>query len=140
MITATQIINAISNAMRELNYPVKDVDIEKEIPRPCLVVEADDITDGNLTNAFYEETIRMIVYYFAQYREKGYGELLHCRDNMQKIFRRPLQVTEEFAISIGDVEYDINKSDMAMIAKFDIYIVQQPEEPEGDMMEELELR
>ena len=140
MITATQIINTISGVLRELNYPVKEVDIEKEIPRPCLVVEAEGITDGNLTNSFYEETIGLVIYYFAQRREKGYAELLRCHDDLQKILREPLQVTDGFIVSIGDIEYDINKGDMALIAMFDIYTVQQPREPEGDIMEELELR
>ena len=87
MITVTQIISALSGQLRTLGYPVKDVDITKDIPRPCLTVEAEHISCEATASDYCGETVTLAVYYFAERREKGYAELLKCHDDLQTIFR-----------------------------------------------------
>ena len=140
MITVTQIISALSGKLRTLGYPVKDVDIAKNIPRPCLTVEAEHISCGAETSDYYGEIVTLAVYYFAERREKGYAELLRLHDDLQNLFRGALKVEEGFYILQEDAEYSINKSDMALIATFDLQTVQEVEwngENEFEMMEEL---
>ncbi len=79
MITVADIIRAVSIQLRALGYPVKDVDIMKEIPRPCLVIEAEELKSSSLTHFLQEETNSLVVYYFAQRRETGYAELLRLK-------------------------------------------------------------
>ena len=75
-VSAIEIINAISGKLRALKYPIKDVDITKEIPRPCLVIEADGINDSKAAVGLDGERVNLVLYYFAQRREKGHVELL----------------------------------------------------------------
>lgn len=140
MITVTQIINALSVKLRNLGYPVKDVDITKQISRPCLMVEAETITCEPVASEYYGETATLVVYYFAERREKGYAELLQLHDDLQSLFRNSFKVTEGFYILPGESEYTINKSDMALIASFEITTVQfQERTVDAEMMEELHL-
>ena len=138
MITVTKIISALSGQLRTLGYPVKDVDITKNIPRPCLTVEAEHISCEAAASDYCGETATLTVYYFAERREKGYAELLKCHDDLQMIFRDSLKVTDGFFILPGETEYSINKSDMALIATFELQTVQELErDMDTELMEEL---
>lgn len=140
MITVTQIINALNVKLRNLGYPVKDVDITKQIPRPCLMVEAETIVCEPVASEYYGETVTLDVYYFAERREKGYAELLQLHDDLQSLFRNSFEVVEGFYILPEEVEYTINKSDMALIASFEVPTVQfQERTVDTEMMEELYL-
>lgn len=123
-ITVIDIISAISNTIRSMGYPLKDVDITKEIPRPCLVVEADNITDNKTATGLAGEQISLSVYYFAQRREKGYLELLKCQKDIKAHLSKPLKITAGFYVTIDDMEFIVNKSDMSLIATFEIYTAQ----------------
>lgn len=142
MITVTQIISALSGQLRTLGYPVKDVDITKDIPRPCLTVEAEHISCEAAASDYCGETVTLAVYYFAERREKGYAELLKCHDDLQTIFRESLQVADGFYVFPDESEYSINKSDMALVATFELQTVQELErdmdtELDTELMEEL---
>ena len=142
MITVTKIISALSAKLRELGYPVKDVDITKQIPRPCLVVEAENIVCEQATSDYFGENVTLTVYYFAERREKGYAELLQLHDDLQRIFRKSFEVADGFFVFSGESEYSINKADMALIASFEINTVQESDDDsaDGEIMEELYLR
>lgn len=140
MITVADVIRAISERLRALGYPIKDVDITKEIPRPCLVIEAEELKSGSVTQFLREETNGLIVYYFAQRRETGYAELLRLKNDLQDILLEPLEIAEGFYITAGELDAEINKSDMALAARFETYMVQEVHPESGELMEELDWR
>lgn len=140
MITVADIIRAVSIQLRALGYPVKDVDIMKEIPRPCLVIEAEELKSSSLTHFLQEETNSLVVYYFAQRRETGYAELLRLKNDLQIILLEPLEIAEGFYITVDELEAEVNKSDMVLSVRFETYMVQKVHPESGEETEELEWR
>ena len=145
-ISAVEIIKAISDKLRALKYPIKDVDITKEIPRPCLVIEADGINDSKAAVGLDGERVNLVLYYFAQRREKGYVELLKCQKDIKQLFNGALEVAKGFYVTVNELDFNISKSDMALIATFEVYTVQGADEGSGldpdegaELMEELEV-
>ena len=140
MITVADIIRAVSVQLRALGYPVKDVDIAKEIPRPCLVIEAEELKSSSLTHFLQEETNSLVVYYFAQRRETGYAELLRLKNDLQIILLEPLEIAEGFYITADELEAEVNKSDMVLSVRFETYMVQEVPPESEEETEELEWR
>ena len=145
-VSAIEIINAISGKLRALKYPIKDVDITKEIPRPCLVIEADGINDSKAAVGLDGERVNLVLYYFAPRREKGYVELLKCQKDVKQLFNGALEVTKGFYVTVDELDFNVNKSDMALIATLEVYTVQNTDEynggepgTEAELMEELEV-
>lgn len=144
-VSAIEIIKAISDKLRALKYPVKDVDITKEIPRPCLVLEADGINDSKAAVGLDGERLSLTLYYFAQRREKGYVELLKCQKDVKQMLSGAIEIAKGFYVTVTDLDFSVNKSDMALMATFEVYMVQGTAnegnggEPGGDaeLMEEL---
>lgn len=139
-VSVIEIIKAISDKLRGLGYPVKDVDITKEIPRPCLVVEADGIVDDKAAVGLAGEQISLTVYYFAERREKGYTELLKCQQDVKQLLGGALRVADGFYITVDDLDFSVNKSDMALVCNFEVYTVQDITDDEAaETMDELEV-
>lgn len=143
-VSAIEVIKAISDKLRALKYPVKDVDITKEIPRPCLALEADGISDSKAAVGLDGESINLTLYYFAQRREKSYIDLLKCQKDVKQMLNGAVEIVKGFYTTVGELDFNISKSDMALIATFEVYTVQGVDEDTGiepgveaELMEEL---
>lgn len=139
-ISAVEIIKAISDKLRALKYPIKDVDITKEIPRPGLVIEADGINDSKAAVGLEDERINLTLYYFAPRREKGYVDLLKCQKDIKRLLGGALEIEDGFYITVNDLDFSVNKSDMALVCTFEAYTVQDITDDEAaETMDELEV-
>lgn len=141
MISSMEIIKAFSNLLREAyGQLIKDVDIEKNIPRPCIVIEVDGIESSKAAVMYEGDAIDMSIYFFHEQRHSGYAELLDCQRKLRGLLDKPVEVSAGFFVVAENLTFTINKSDKVLIAAFTIYMVQEVIENDDDEpMEELEV-
>lgn len=141
MIYLDSILKAISKKMREgLTYPIKEVDLQKEIPRPCTVVECDNIKNTMATSIYQDEKARITVYIFAEQTHRGYISLLNEQKKIKELLSQSLEIERGFFIYPNDLEFDIDRKDMVLICMFDMLTRQESEDNTVyEPIEELEL-
>lgn len=140
MIYADKIIKTISAVLRDkLSYPIKEVDFEKEIPRPCAVVECDSIQSDTAASFLRDTIVKMTVYIFAEKTHRGYIELLNEQQKLQDALNVPFLVEKGFYFFADSYDFEIEKKDMVLVCVFDVLLRQEVEDTGTyETMEELE--
>lgn len=140
MITVIDSIRAVSALVEGLfGEPPTTKDIHEDFIRPCTYVQAvsmetDDAGDLAL-DTYGLEIIRL-----AKRAESGYLELLEYQAALRKALSAPIPVDEGFSLYPEDVEFDINRRDMALVASFTVTNAQlRPDDGEEALMGGIQL-
>ena len=123
------------------NYPIVDMDIAEDYPRPSYFIDADDIETSWVANDYIKESSNLKIIFFAAERYEGFLELLDMKNNLTVLFDDPLYVTngkEEYYVSLLNTASDIYKADKVLEFTLRADLIQKVERKETEpYMEEL---
>lgn len=143
MLSIIDIIRALSELIETKypNYPVVDIDITEDYPRPSYFIDADDIETSWVANDYIKESSNLKIIFFAAERYEGFLELLDMKNNLTVLFDDPLYVTngeEEYYVSLLNTVSDIYKADKVLEFTLRADLIQKVERKETEpYMEEL---
>lgn len=143
MLSVIDIIRALSELIETKypNYPVVDMDITEDYPRPSYFIDADDIETSWVANDYIKESSNLKIIFFAAERYEGFLELLDMKNNLTVLFDDPLYVTngkEEYYVSLLNTASDIYKTDKVLEFTLRADLIQKVERKETEpYMEEL---
>lgn len=143
MLSVIDIIRALSELIETKypNYPVVDMDITEDYPRPSYFIDADDIETNWVANDYIKESSNLKIIFFAAERYEGFLELLDMKNNLTVLFDDPLYVTndnEEYYVSLLNTSSDIYKADKVLEFTLRADLIQKVERKETEpYMEEL---
>lgn len=143
MLSVIDIIRALSELIETKypNYPVVDIDITEDFPRPSYFIDADDIETSWVANDYIKESSNLKIIFFAAERYEGFLELLDMKNNLTVLFDDPLYVTngrEEYYVSLLNTSSDIYKADKVLEFTLRADLIQKVERKETEpYMEEL---
>lgn len=143
MLSVIDIIRALSELIETKypNYPVVDMDITEDYPRPSYFIDADDIETSWVANDYIKESSNLKIIFFAAERYEGFLELLDMKNNLTVLFDDPLYVTngkEEYYVSLLNTASDIYKTDKVLEFTLKADLIQKVERKETEpYMEEL---
>ena len=145
MLSVIDIIRALSELIETKypNYPVVDIDITEDYPRPSYFIDADDIETSWVANDYIKESSNLKIIFFAAERYEGFLELLDMKNNLTVLFDDPLYVTngkEEYYVSLLNTASDIYKADKVLEFTLRADLIQKVERKETEpYMEELNI-
>lgn len=143
MLSVIDIIRALSELIETKypNYPVVDMDITEDYPRPSYFIDVDDIETSWVANDYIKESSNLKIIFFAAERYEGFLELLDMKNNLTVLFDDPLYVTndkEEYYVSLLNTSSDIYKADKVLEFTLRADLIQKVERKETEpYMEEL---
>lgn len=143
MLSVIDIIRALSELIETKypNYPVVDMDITEDYPRPSYFIDVDDIETSWTANDYIKESSNLKIIFFAAERYEGFLELLDMKNNLTVLFDDPLYVTngkEEYYVSLLNTASDIYKADKVLEFTLRADLIQKVERKETEpYMEEL---
>lgn len=143
MLSVIDIIRALSELIETKypNYPVVDMDIIEDYPRPSYFIDVDDIETSWTANDYIKESSNLKIIFFAAERYEGFLELLDMKNNLTVLFDDPLYVTngeEEYYVSLLNTASDIYKADKVLEFTLRADLIQKVERKETEpYMEEL---
>lgn len=143
MLSVIDIIRALSELIEAKypNYPVVDIDITEDYPRPSYFIDVDDIETSWVANDYIKESSNLKIIFFAAERYEGFLELLDMKNNLTVLFDDPLYVTngqDEYYVSLLNTASDIYKADKVLEFTLRADLIQKVERKEIEpYMEEL---
>lgn len=143
MLSVIDIIRALSELIEAKypNYPVVDMDITEDYPRPSYFIDVDDIETSWIANDYIKESSNLKIIFFAAERYEGFLELLDMKNNLTVLFDDPLYVTngqDEYYVSLLNTASDIYKADKVLEFTLRADLIQKVERQETEpYMEEL---
>lgn len=132
------VISALSTLIQE-NYPkykLIDYDVNEGFEKPCFFIEPENIETRWVAVDYVEESSDLKIVFFAEDR---YGELLTLLDmknNLTKLFNEPLQITDNFYVTLLETTSEIFKQDKVLTFSFTANIVNKIERDETDYLME----
>ena len=143
MLSVIDIIRALSELIKNKypDYPVVDMDVTENYPRPSYFIEVDDIETSWVANDYIKESSNLKIVFFAAERYEGFLELLDMKNNLTVLFDNPLYVNDgksEYYVSLLNTASDIYKTDKVLEFTLRADLIQKVERKETEpYMEEL---
>lgn len=143
MLSVIDIVRALSELIETKypNYPVVDIDITEDYPRPSYFIDVDDIETSWVANDYIKESSNLKIIFFAAERYEGFLELLDMKNNLTVLFDDPLYVTngqDEYYVSLLNTASDIYKADKVLEFTLRADLIQKVDRQEVEpYMEEL---
>lgn len=138
MATVADIIAAVTEQLEtKYNIPVIDKEIKEGFPRPAFVVETENITKdqiGKLEHYHFD----LVITFFAAKLEKGWAGLYQMQESMGKLFFGKVQLSENFLLPVEEVEWVMDRKDMALEMQFEVDIVNPYYDKEAEEKEWME--
>ena len=140
MRTIIDVIKAVSGLIEtEFGMPPTTKDIRKGFSRPCFYVEPYQIRCGNAGD-MRDDIFGIRIFYFSERAETGYLDLLEKQTVLRDILEDPIVISEDFYLYPEDLDFELQREDMALIASFTVENVQLPEDTDtSELMEELNI-
>ena len=126
MIKTSDVVRAVNTALKSAfaDTNIMSTDKAKDVPPKSFYVEYPaPMVDGS--NAFRHESGTIYVYYFPADVHKCRQELLQVQERLQEVFCNILEVTEQFAIPINELQFTEN--DSVLVMQFDYEMWQYAE-------------
>lgn len=121
------------------NYPIVDMDIEEDYPRPSYFVEVESVKTQWVAVDYLEELSDLQIVFFAENRYEGFLELLEMKNHLTQLFNEPLELDNGYYVSLLETTSELFKNDKVLEFSFQVSIVNQIERNETDYyMEELD--
>lgn len=144
MLSVIDVIRALSELIEQKypNYPVCDMDIEEDYPRPCYFIDVEDVNTSWVATDYIKESSTLKIVFFAEDRYEGFLELLDMKNNLTVLFDDPLYITDgktEYYCQMLTTASDLYKQDKVLTFNIQADLIQKVERTEVEpYMEELE--
>ena len=136
-ILLTSVIDVI-RALSELiekeypNYPVVDYDVDEDFPRPSYFINVENVHTEWVATDYVQESSDLEITFFAENRYEGFLELLDMKNNLTKLLNEPLQLADNFYVTLLETTSEIFKADKVLTFSFTANIVNKIERNETD--------
>ena len=144
ILSVIDVIRALSELI-EANYPkypVCDMDIDEDYPRPCYFIDVDDVQTTWVASDYIKESSNLKIVFFAENRYEGFLELLDMKNNLTVLFDDPLYITNgetEYYCQMLTTASDLYKQDKVLTFNIQADLIQKVERKETKpYMENLE--
>lgn len=144
MLSVIDVIRSLSELIEQKypNYPVCDMDIEEDYPRPCYFIDVEDVNTSWVATDYIKESSTLKIVFFAEDRYEGFLELLDMKNNLTVLFDDPLYITDgktEYYCQMLTTASDLYKQDKVLTFNIQADLIQKVERTEVEpYMEELE--
>lgn len=143
LLSVIDVIRALSELIETKypDYPVIDMDITEDFPRPGYFIEVEDVETNWVANDYIRESSNLKIVFFAAERYEGFLDLLDMKNNLTVLFDDPLYVTDgktEYYVSLLNTTSDLYKTDKVLEFALRADLIQKVErKEEKPYMEEL---
>lgn len=121
------------------NYPIVDMDIDEDYPRPSYFIEVESVKSQWVAVDYLEELSDLQIVFFAENRYEGFLELLEMKNHLTQLFNEPLELYNGYYVSLLETTSELFKGDKVLEFSFQVSIVNQIERNETEYyMEELD--
>lgn len=144
MLTVIDVIRALSELIESNypNYPVVDMDIEEDYPRPSYFIDVEDVQSSWVASDYIKESSTLNIVFFAENRYEGFLDLLDMKNNLTVLFDDPLYITDgkiEYYCQMLTTDSDLYKQDKVLTFNIQADLIQKVERKEvKPYMENLE--
>lgn len=143
MLSVIDIIRGLTELISEKypNYPVCDMDIDEDYPRPSYFIDVEDVNTSWVATDYIKESSNIQIVFFAENRYEGFLDLLDMKNNLTVLFDEPLHIsdeTSEYYVSLLTTNSDLYKQDKVLTFNIQASLIQKVERVDNSpYMEEL---
>lgn len=144
MLSVIDVIRGLTELISEKypNYPVCDMDIDENYPRPSYFVDVEDVNTSWVATDYIKESSNIQIVFFAENRYEGFLDLLDMKNNLTVLFDEPLYIsdeTSEYYVSLLTTNSDLYKQDKVLTFNIQAELIQKIERVDNSpYMEQLE--
>lgn len=137
MLSVIDVIRALSELIEKTypNYPVVDMDIDEDYPRPSYFIDVEDVQTTWVASDFIKESSNIKIVFFAEDRYSGFLELLDMKNNLTIMFDDPLYITDgkqEYYCQMLTTDSDLYKQDKVLTFNITADLIQKVERKENN--------
>lgn len=143
MLSVIDVIRGLTELISEKypNYPVCDMDIDEDYPRPSYFIDVEDVNTSWVATDYIKESSNIQIVFFAENRYEGFLDLLDMKNNLTVLFDEPLFIsdeTSEYYVSLLTTNIDLYKQDKVLTFNVQADLIQKVERVDNSpYMEEL---
>lgn len=143
MLSVIDVIRGLTELISEKypNYPVCDMDIDEDYPRPSYFINVEDVNTSWVATDYIKESSNIQIVFFAENRYEGFLDLLDMKNNLTVLFDEPLHIsdeTSEYYVSLLTTNSDLYKQDKVLTFNVQADLIQKVERVDNNpYMEEL---
>lgn len=144
MLSVIDVIRGLTELISEKypNYPVCDMDIDEDYPRPSYFIDVEDVNTSWVATDYIKESSNIQIVFFAENRYEGFLDLLDMKNNLTVLFDEPLYIsdeTSEYYVSLLTTNSDLYKQDKVLTFNIQVELIQKIERVDNSpYMEQLE--
>lgn len=144
MLSVIDVIRGLTELISEKypNYPVCDMDIDEDYPRPSYFIDVEDVNTSWVATDYIKESSNIQIVFFAENRYEGFLDLLDMKNNLTVLFDEPLYIsdeTSEYYVSLLTTNSDLYKQDKVLTFNIQAELIQKVERVDNiPYMEQLE--
>lgn len=145
MLSVIDVIRGLSELIstKYPQYPVCDMDIDEDFPRPSYFIDVEDVTTSWVATDYIKESSNIKIVFFAENRYEGFLDLLDMKNNLTVLFDNPLYISngeEEYYVSLLNTNSDLYKSDKVLTFDITADLIQKVNKVETEPnMEQLDV-
>lgn len=135
ILSVIDIIRALSELIEQNypNYPVVDMDIDEDYPRPSYFIDVEDVNTSWVATDYIKESSNLKIVFFAENRYEGFLNLLDMKNNLTMLFDDPIHVsdeTNEYYVKMLTTTSDLYKQDKVLTFNIQADLIQKVERVE----------
>lgn len=135
ILSVIDIIRALSELIEHNypNYPVVDMDIDEDYPRPSYFIDVEDVNTSWVATDYIKESSNLKIVFFAENRYEGFLNLLDMKNNLTMLFDDPIRVsdeTNEYYVKMLTTASDLYKQDKVLTFNIQADLIQKVERVE----------
>ncbi len=135
ILSVIDIIRALSELIEHNypNYPVVDMDIDEDYPRPSYFIDVEDVNTSWVATDYIKESSNLKIVFFAENRYEGFLNLLDMKNNLTMLFDDPIHVsdeTNEYYVKMLTTASDLYKQDKVLTFNIQADLIQKVERVE----------
>lgn len=135
ILSVIDIIRALSELIESKypNYPVVDMDIDEDYPRPSYFIDVEDVNTSWVATDYIKESSNLKIVFFAENRYEGFLNLLDMKNNLTMLFDDPIRVSDEkneYYVKMLTTASDLYKQDKVLTFNIQADLIQKVERNE----------
>ena len=135
ILSVIDIIRALSELIESKypNYPVVDMDIDEDYPRPSYFIDVEDVNTSWVATDYIKESSNLNIVFFAENRYDGFLNLLDMKNKLTMLFDDPIRVSDEkneYYVKMLTTASDLYKQDKVLTFNIQADLIQKVERNE----------
>lgn len=134
MKSVIDVIASLSNLIQDTypEYKLIDYDVDEGFDKPAFFVSVENVSTSFIATDYIQESSDLEITFFAEDRYEGFLNLLDMKNNLMQLFTEPLEIADNFYVTLLDTTSEIYKADKVLTFSFTANIVNKVERNETD--------